>query len=136
MSLNRFLFCFRLRIIGGLIVERGVQEKRLLEFKIEYFKTRSRNRNRNGRNRKIDRKVESEKTTKSKAKVLRNEWNRIYKFYGKKDRKYSKFGKSWKSEIQEMSTQIQKVVKDGATDGSKDSFGSGTESSQEFGFYK
>ena len=33
----------------------------------------------------------------------------------------------------EMSTQI---VKDGTTDGSKDSFGSGTESSQEFGFYK
>ena len=30
-----------------------------------------------------------------------------------------------------MSTQI---VKDGTTDGSKDSFGSGTESSQEFGF--
>ena len=41
-----------------------------------------------------------------------------------------------KSEITRKAEMSVQIVKDGTTDGSKDSFGSGTESSQEFGFYK
>ena len=88
---------------------------------------------------KSSREIEiEEKSTESRAREIRNPKVQVTGTnFIEKSPKITEVEKNFeirkKFKIDpEMSTEI---VKDGRTDGSKDSFGSGTESSQEFGYF-